>query len=217
MASIEKVAAWAADRVFASTGPGIIFVRTIDKCHALAQAISEITGKTVPPVTSKMPRAQREAIAKQLDAQDATVPLVVATSAWATGIDIPGLCWIAYADRMKAPIFTIQAAGRGSRIADGKQDFDIYDLQGDETSRDREQHTSSLCSDADLVEKLSRSREDIAPPAERRVVQVQQHQPARRRAARVAQKESPFDAEGIGALISFIIISVIVFGPFCCS
>jgi superfamily II DNA helicase RecQ len=205
MASIERVAGWTADRVFASNGPGIVFVRTIGKCRALAQAISEITGKTIPAVTSKMPKAERDALAKRLDAHDAAVPLVVATSAWATGIDIPNLRWIAYADRMQAPIFTIQAAGRGSRISDGKQDFDIYDLQGDETSRARAQHTAALCDDAATVEELARSREDAPPRDERESTRRLRVQPRQ-----VSKKDPADDQFNLQCWVGFVAVCVIL-------
>ena len=153
MVEVVKIAQWVEGKV--PGGPGIIFVRTKAKCRALAEAVSHQLGMTVPAVTSEVPLALRRRYIERLQKRD--LPCIVATSAMSTGVDIPELRWVAFADKGRAPIWVIQSAGRGSRPAPGKTAFDVFDLVASEAGT-RRKHLEGYCEDPEDVVELCRRR-----------------------------------------------------------
>jgi len=150
----EDVAVWAAQQAKTSS-PGVVFVRRKAKAEQLAAAIENVLGEPVPWVTSDVPQHKRDAYVEQL--RSGKTAVAVATSAWSTGLDIPELRWVAFADEGKAPIWVTQAAVRGSRVAEGKTEFEVFDLQCKDSAVRRE-HLSDYIEDTDALEQVQLAR-----------------------------------------------------------
>jgi len=120
-----EIAAEVTRRVSEFTGPGLVFTRTKEHARVLAAEIGRALGKTLPVVTSDMPKAQREQLAQRMRQADPEVPVAVATDAWATGLDIPCLRWVLLAGCGKAPIGLLQRSGRALRTDEGKEGCDV--------------------------------------------------------------------------------------------
>jgi RecG-like helicase len=107
-------------RVCTGDFPGIVFVRWASHGEELAEEIGRQFNNRVevPLVTAKMPRKERATLINRLSARDETLPVVVATSVWSTGIDIATVRWVMRAGGGQAAIGQIQEAGRGSRMGD---------------------------------------------------------------------------------------------------
>lgn len=164
--------------------PGLVFVKHKAHARLIAQQLEKKLGIAVPFITSDVDKADRDVLANRLRAEDDTLPVVVSTMVWSTGINIPSLAWVAWAGAGQAPIALKQSAGRGSRKADGKSEFVLIDFQDigkpnlEEQARrrmhhyadegfeieDRESHFTSWESDdaADL-EELYASEDADAP------------------------------------------------------
>ena len=119
----------ATERVLCGEFPGIVFVGNKPTGRLLARDLRAAVGVDVPFVTAATPRRRREQLLEQLRAKDPSVPVVVATTVWATGIDIPQLCWAALTDeRGTAPIGIVQAAGRPRRVGADKTSCEIINV-----------------------------------------------------------------------------------------
>ena len=143
----EKVVNWAVETA-GRAAPGIIFVKRKDRAKSLAEAIEQRLGGAAVWVTSEVPEGDRRGYIERM--RSGELKVAVATSAWSTGVDIPELRWIAYADKGRAPIWVEQAGARGSRIAEGKDSFDLYDIAC-EDSHERAEHISGYTMD-DVLE-----------------------------------------------------------------
>lgn len=120
---------------FVASGPcsgegvyGIVFVRMKVHAQALAEVLSDVLCQDVPYVTSDLAKAKRVSLAESVRSGDGP-NVVVATSVWATGIDIPRVSWILWAGGGSAPIVLKQACGRATRRCEDKDGFVIYDWQ----------------------------------------------------------------------------------------
>jgi len=122
------------ERVADGRVPGIVFVK--EKLHA--KIIAEVLNRhlagagrhpmaQVAHVTADVPKKKRQAMAQQM--RDGTLQVVVATSVWATGLDIPNLRFVVWAGGGQAPCGFLQARGRGSRIDDGKTEFELIIIE----------------------------------------------------------------------------------------
>jgi superfamily II DNA or RNA helicase len=127
--------------------PGIVFTRQKKHAKILAEKIGAKIGIEVPVITAQVNKEIRSNTVKRMADRDPTMPFVVATGVWKTGINITSLRFVMLVDSGQAPIGLLQAAGRATRRADDKQVFRIYDLQDwgcneryDEYNRLREQH-----------------------------------------------------------------------------
>ncbi len=107
-------------------GPGIIFVDHRSEAHELAPLLAQGLEYRVEWMTSERSKAQREELANQM--RDGQLKLIVSTSAWSTGIDIPGLQFVMLTGASKAPIGVLQSAGRALRTADGKMGYEIINI-----------------------------------------------------------------------------------------
>lgn len=136
---IDRLCQIVPEKVCKSAPPGIVFVRHIKTGElireALQASLSQLpergVGVVVPFVTGQMSSSRREEVAEQLRRRDPSVPVVVATSAWYTGVDIPAVGWVVLCTGGKAPIGLQQAIGRASRLAEGKTEFEVIDLVED--------------------------------------------------------------------------------------
>lgn len=116
-------------------GPGVIFVRHVAMAKRLATELAGEIGQAVPCVTGEMSVGERKRVADGL--RSSAICAAVATSAWYTGVDIPGLRWIVLATGGKAPIGLQQAIGRATRLADGKDGFSVIDVVDDNWREER--------------------------------------------------------------------------------
>lgn len=105
--------------------PAIVFVRRKAEAEELAQQLQDMVD-SVEFVTGDVSRAVRTEYAERMRA--GALDLVVATDAWATGLDIPGLRSVVIACGGKARVGLKQRAGRGCRRADCKVSFTIFDV-----------------------------------------------------------------------------------------
>ena len=119
--------------------PAIIFVRHRKAVEMLSEALVS-AGYSAIGVTGLMPCSARGAVQAQILA--GRVEVAVATECWGTGVDIPNLRSIIMATGGQAPIGLRQRAGRGTRLAEGKESFTIYDMAlGDrEAQKTRHKH-----------------------------------------------------------------------------
>lgn len=109
--------------------PGLVFVKHKEHARLLAQYLERRLKIEVPYVTSDIDKEVRDQYADRLRARDDTLPVIVSTMVWSTGINIPSLAWVAWAGAGQAPIALKQSAGRGSRKAEGKSGFVLLDFQ----------------------------------------------------------------------------------------
>lgn len=112
--------------VEARTGPGIIFVDRRDTARQVSASLSEALGYEVPWVTAERPDQWRQDLAKKM--REGAVRVVVSTSAWSTGVDIPRLEYVVLTGVMEAPIGLLQSVGRTMRTAKGKAEYEIINL-----------------------------------------------------------------------------------------
>jgi superfamily II DNA or RNA helicase len=161
-------------RVVGNCLPGIIFVK--EKLHgaithrALTECLSlghRHNMTQVAYVTADVPKKQRQQLAE--DMRNGELQVAVATSVWATGLDIPNLRWVMWAGGGQAPIGFLQARGRGSRIAGGKDDFELIIIEDkglpnhEVQSRKRLEHLrkAGMISDEEFLQSL-----EALPPSE---------------------------------------------------
>ena len=125
------IATWLAE----TSGPGIVFVKTYAHGERLA------TFCDCPFVTGKDSAQVRRRYVEDLG--KGKLPWIVATSAMATGVDIPPLRYVALAGVNGAPIGVIQAAGRALR-PDGSKEFEIRVFSPGEGVRTTERIVTNL-------------------------------------------------------------------------
>ena len=123
-------------------GPGIIFVGRRVQAEEMARELAERLGHQVGWMTSQRPQKIGRALADQM--RRGELQLVVATSTWSTGLDIPGLKYVVLTGKDKAPIWLLQSVGRGMRVDEGKQGFDIINMVEPGMERQAKQRAETL-------------------------------------------------------------------------
>lgn len=108
--------------------PCVVFVNRIGIAINLASCIAGLINKEVPAVHEAVPLEERSNLAKRMRGRDKSLPVVVATSIWATGLDIPALAAVYNCGVKRAVISLLQQAGRGERIENEKAGFVLYDI-----------------------------------------------------------------------------------------
>ena len=108
--------------------PGIVFVKWLEHGETLKSLLESAGVDNVPLVHGQWSATKRNDLAAKIR-QGEGPRVVVATMAWSTGVNIPCLRWVLWAGGGRAPIQLVQASGRGSRISDGKQSFEIIDIE----------------------------------------------------------------------------------------
>jgi superfamily II DNA or RNA helicase len=111
--------------------PALIFVRQKSECELLALSLSEQLGEEVEWVTGDLDKALRADVkARFIRGGHGGLEVVVATSCWETGLDVPRLRSVVVAAGGSAPIGAKQRPGRGTRKDEesGKDGFIVYDL-----------------------------------------------------------------------------------------
>jgi len=159
------------DRIFSGRYPGIIFVGRKVIGKLFAGAASAILGHEVPLVSADMPPKQRQALAERLSARDPSLPMVVATNVWATGIDIKPLSWVVLSDpKGSAPIGVVQAAGRPRRGHESKDACEIINVDyGGRAAFFRSEHLADAgftIGDREFISEISQPSLDneLSPP-----------------------------------------------------
>lgn len=117
--------------------PAIVFVKEVEHGRILAELIEMALehdrgiNPSVPVISSQTTTDQERAeYARRMREQDSTLPVVVATDVWSTGIDIPCLRAGHNAGDLQAPIGLRQRIGRPLR-ADEEKTFKWYDYVRD--------------------------------------------------------------------------------------
>lgn len=113
--------------------PFVCFVKRRESTETLAKVLSTKLSTPVLHVHGGMKDAERQRIADDLIA--GKISGVVATSVWATGIDLPNLKSVVRAAGGSAPIGLKQESGRGTRLSSAKDDFIIYDVAVSEVDK----------------------------------------------------------------------------------
>lgn len=108
--------------------PCIVFVSRIGVAINLASCIAGLINKEVPAVHEAVPLEERSNLAKRMRGRDRSLPVVVSTPIWATGLDIPALAAVYNCGVKRAVISLLQQAGRGERIESEKTGFVLYDI-----------------------------------------------------------------------------------------
>lgn len=104
----------------------LIFVNKIKHGEILIKLFNKIGGFRVPFIKGDMPNERREKIKKSLIEKKRLI--VIATTAWKEGVDIPSLDVVFNAGGGKSEIATLQSIGRGLRRTDEKSEVIIYDF-----------------------------------------------------------------------------------------
>ena len=109
--------------------PALVFVWRKDDAERLAGQLQGlgVCGR-VAYVHGSVQRSLRKQYAEQMQAGE--LDLVVATDAWATGLDIPRLRSVVMANGGRALVGLKQRSGRGARLdaGSGKDSFTIFDI-----------------------------------------------------------------------------------------
>lgn len=167
--------------------PGLVFVRKKRHATSLARIVGDKLGITIPAVTSDVQKDEREGLVAQM--KSGASPVAVCTDVWSTGIDIPAVRWVLLAGAGQAPAGLKQRAGRGTRLADGKDGYVVYNWEDvgvgsqryQEQSRQRLEHlrrggfhvgarqeatpTLNLDEDPAVAEDVEALKELLARPA----------------------------------------------------
>lgn len=104
----------------------LIFVNKIEHGERLIKLFNEMGGFRVPFIKGDMSNERREIIKKSLIKKKRLV--VIATTAWKEGVDIPSLNVVFNAGGGKSEIGTLQSVGRGLRRTDKKDSVLVYDF-----------------------------------------------------------------------------------------
>lgn len=159
----DRLVAWRVLEELKSTAPGIVFVGEKDHGARLAKAVEELIGLEVPFVSADLPKKQRQELADRIRLLDPDLPVVVSTSVWSQGIDIPSLGWGMWAGSGQAPIGLLQSVGRPLRPYESKHfrfitvDDVNLDARYEEQARKRQQHLAEAGfkgADPDFLEEL---------------------------------------------------------------
>lgn len=104
----------------------LIFVNKIEQGENLIKLFNKVGGFRVPFIKGDMSNERREIIKKSLIKKKRLI--VIATTAWKEGVDIPSLDVVINAGGGKSEIATLQSIGRGLRRTDEKNSVIIYDF-----------------------------------------------------------------------------------------
>lgn len=114
-----------------SEAPGIVFVKHLEHGKTLCK-MAKAKGIECDFVHGSWSRQRRQEVIKRLDRGE--ISWIVASAVFAEGVDIPCLRTVINGGGGKAIIATLQQVGRGTRLAEGKTTFTVWDIgdKGDE-------------------------------------------------------------------------------------
>ena len=120
----------------------IVFVERREEAKQLATKLGELlTPEPVQWVTAERSVPERAALVEDMKA--GRLRMVVATSAWSTGINIPCLRYVMLTGKGKAPIGLLQSAGRATR-PDGTVPYEIVNIWEEGNERQARQRAEVL-------------------------------------------------------------------------
>lgn len=105
--------------------PCLVFVNGIQHGVALAKYFRE-DGLTAEFVSGSASIETRKQACQDL--AHGNIDVLVATTIFNEGVDVPEIRSVVLASGGKSPIATLQRLGRGARIAEGKQGFELWDI-----------------------------------------------------------------------------------------
>jgi len=108
-----------------SDKPCVIFVSKVAHGKRIVDDLAHC-GISAAYVHGKKHDAARKEILDRV--RDGAIDVVVATSVWDEGVDMPGLRTVIMAGGGKSPIKAVQRVGRALRVSDGKRTASIYDI-----------------------------------------------------------------------------------------
>ncbi|MBU2249188.1 MAG: hypothetical protein KKD77_20745, partial [Gammaproteobacteria bacterium] len=104
----------------------LIFVTHLEQGDLIAKEIEKVVGIKVPFVQGNMPQEERTIIKTKLISKK--IKVVIATTSWTEGVDIPSLCVVIMAGAGKSELQTLQRLGRGLRRTKDKDEVIIIDF-----------------------------------------------------------------------------------------
>lgn len=108
-----------------ATKPGLLFVRQIEHGKLIAHQLRQ-AGLRVEFVWGGKSTSARKAAISRLERGE--LDIIVCNQVFVTGTDIPTLRSVINAMGHKSVTETIQVIGRGTRVADGKTTFELWDI-----------------------------------------------------------------------------------------
>lgn len=121
-------------------GPTLVLFRLIDHGKLLHYGIGYNGKRKAHLIYGATPADDREDIRKILDSDPNSI-LVASYGTFSVGANIPGIRHIIFASPYKSKVKVLQSIGRGTRIANGKDSFTVYDLTDDLSIGDHQNHT----------------------------------------------------------------------------
>lgn len=106
--------------------PAMLFLERVNHAKGVYRKLQE-SGVKVALATKDTSKAVRESIIH--GARQGLIDVIVATRVFAEGVDIPGIRTVINGAGLKAPIALLQRIGRGSRLAQGKHKFTVYEYE----------------------------------------------------------------------------------------
>jgi len=110
--------------------PGLVFVNRIEEGREVTDDIQAALVRGMGLRWEKVQERVRQVTADDTDRDEVADGLragntwvVVCTSVWNTGIDIPTIAWVVLDPGLSTAVPTIQSGGRGSRLAQGKSNY----------------------------------------------------------------------------------------------
>lgn len=119
--TVIRAACWMVDRGRKT----VILCRRKEHWRALGERLEE-TGIEFRAVWGDTEVEERNAIKKQLES--GRIKLVLASTVWDEGEDVPGISAMIYAEGIKANTSAVQRVGRGMRRKEGENDVWIVDI-----------------------------------------------------------------------------------------
>jgi len=106
--------------------PCLILVKTIEQAESIKLKCQSMGVSFFPFLTGNAGATERrQAVA---DMRNGNLPILMATTIFDEGVDIPELRKVVLASGGKSPVKLLQRIGRGLRKADGKSSVDIIDF-----------------------------------------------------------------------------------------
>ena len=106
--------------------PCLVLVKTIDQAMFINTLYQNRTGYPLPFLSGSDSATDRRAGVKGLN--DGTIPVLMATTIFDEGVDVPALAKVILASGGKSQVKLIQRVGRALRIHQGKQEAIIVDF-----------------------------------------------------------------------------------------
>ena len=118
----------------------LILAQYIKQLEAITLILKEISDRTVFFVYGGTPTEDREQIRSIVEKEDDVI-VVASYGVFSQGINIKRLHNIVFASPYKSQIKVLQSIGRGLRVADDKEQLNVFDIVDDLSYNNRENYT----------------------------------------------------------------------------